>query len=126
MINLGMMKNIGEINKGLQKVQQAKELFDLFSSKQVFVSDGSKKEAIDVAKGLLRKALQHQVVIKNALDEIMDPKTPLEEDLQRLLKQAQQHDSELNNFLEEMGSLIGAEFEVLIDVLEKADLAEKK
>jgi hypothetical protein len=121
-----MMKNIGEINKGLQKVQQAKELFDLFSSKQVFVSDGSKKEAIDVAKGLLRKALQHQVVIKNALDEIMDPKTPLEEDLQRLLKQAQQHDSELNNFLEEMGSLIGAEFEVLIDVLEKADLAEKK
>jgi hypothetical protein len=121
MINLGMMKNIGEINKGLQKVQQAKELFDLFSSKQVFVSDGSKKEAIDVAKGLLRK-----VVIKNALDEIMDPKTPLEEDLQRLLKQAQQHDSELNNFLEEMGSLIGAEFEVLIDVLEKADLAEKK
>jgi len=122
---LKMFDELKQVRKALAIFQEAKELFEMLASAPVFVEDGSKLPAIKVAQGLIKTATEHQGAIEDAIRELVDPKTAKSE-FERLLKNAQDNESILNDFLENIQSLVGVQFELIRDVLEKRDAEAKK
>jgi hypothetical protein len=115
-MNLPMVDTIKEIRQLQSQFSTAKRYFDLFAQAPVFISDGNKKSAIEEAQKLMKLAAEHHVTVEHAVEELLHPETAQGE-IDRLLKQAKDHSSELGKFLDEVGKLLGAELEVLHDVL---------
>lgn len=123
-MKLEMFKAVGAVNEAIAKFNQAKMLFDAMAAKPVFVEDAGKLESIKAAQVLFKRAGNHQLVLQEALKEILDPATPMEDDLKRLIAHATDHTSELSKFLDDIAELVGAQYEVITEALAKAEAAK--
>src|SRR3990167_6763192 len=121
-----MFAEINELKKGLAIFQDVVTIYNKARSAPVqdFLHDGQKKAAFSSAMDLIKFAKQHHEVARMAIDELLDPKTPLQEDIDRLLQAARDHNSELGKFLKQAQAIAGAEFEVIMEAIEKFEAAK--
>lgn len=122
-LGLPFVEKISDLRKAQAAFSEVKRLFDLFASKPVYIGDGNKKTAIEEAQKLVRIAAEHHVTISLAIEELLHPATRQEE-LDRLIKHADDHNSELGKAVDEIKALVGAELEVLLEVLKEAEAAK--
>lgn len=119
-----MFEELKEVRAVLNRFKEVKGTFDNLAAAPVFIGDGDKKKAVEVAQGLVEKAAEHFEVIQHAVVELMDPKTAPEE-FARLKAQAFDHKTELAQFLDKAGALVGAELEVIHELIAQRQEAKK-
>lgn len=113
-----MFEQMQEIKKAVAEFQFAQDVFKHLESKQIVITDGQKKNAIDEAKALMSKAQDHRVVIEHALAELVHPETAQAE-VARILQAAQDHNGELAKFFLDAKALVGGEFEVINEAIKE-------
>lgn len=123
-MKLSIFEAVGKVNEAMDKFGRAKMLFDMMASKPIFVEDAGEMESIKAAQVLFKRAENHKAVLEQALKEILDPATPIEEDLDRLIKHASDHTTELGKYLGDIAELVGAQYEVVTAALAKAEGAK--
>lgn len=106
-MNLSMLSDVNDIRKAMAAFSEAKRLFDSLEAVKV---DGV--PALIEAQKLIAQAGEHHATIQLAIDELTHPATA-EKEFQRLLTQAQDHQTELGKFMDDVKALVGTEFDVV-------------
>lgn len=123
-MNLGFVKEMQAVKRAINAFDEVKEIFELFAQKKVYVSSGDQRQAIEVAKKLLSQAGDHRIVIEMTLEALKDGKID-EEEKARLEAYLKAHEAEMSKFMNQVQALVGAEMEVIIDLLNKDEEAKK-